>query len=120
MTSDKPLLADRLVDFGGRVCAMVRRAAREPALDTMHRQLVRCATAPAANYAEARDSVSARDYVYRMKVCVKELREALTWLKMLQRAGYRTQEIDALAKECDELIAIAVACIKKATTNPSR
>ena len=121
MPHTKPLLADRLVDFGGRVCALIRRAAREPVLDAIHRQLVRCATSPAANYAEVRDSVSARDYVHRMKICVKELREALTWLQMTQRAGYRSTEVDALIAECNELIAIAVTCVKKATTtNPRR
>jgi len=118
VTQPTPLLADRLVEFGGRVCALVRRGPREPALDAMHRQLVRCATAPAANYAEARDSASARDYIYRMKICVKELRETLTWLQMTQRAGYRSPEVEVLVKECNELIAIAVTCVRKATTNP--
>ena len=56
-----------------------------------------------------------------MKICVKELREALTWLQMTQRAGYRSTEVDALIAECNELIAIAVTCVKKATTtNPRR
>ena len=112
----KPLLADRLVEFGGRVCALVRRGSRDPALDVISRQLARSATSPAANYAEAREAVSSRDYVFKMKVCVKELRESLAWLQMARRAGYGSAELDALTSECNELIAITVTCIKRASS----
>lgn len=111
----KPLLADRLTEFGGRVCSIIRRASRDPALDVILRQLARCATSPSANYAEAREAVSARDYVFKMKVCVKELRESLSWLQMARRAGYHPAELDSLVAECNELIAIAVTCVKKAS-----
>jgi four helix bundle protein len=53
----------------------------------MFRQLARSATSPAANYAEAREAVSSRDYVHRMKIVVKELRETITWLEMLRGRG---------------------------------
>ncbi len=115
-TAQKPtaLLADRLTHFGGRVCALVRRASREPALENIFRQLARSATSPAASYAEAREAVSTRDYVYKLKLCVKELRETLAWLRMASGAGFRSAEMDALARECDELIAITVTCIRRA------
>ncbi len=110
----KPLLSDRLVEFAGRVCAQARRAPRDPALEHVMRQLARSATSPAANYAEAREAVSSRDYVHRMKVCVKELRECLVWLRVACKADFRANEFQALAAECNELIAIGVACIRKA------
>lgn len=116
-SSATPLLADRLIDFGGRVCALIRRASREHALENVFRQLVRSATSPAANYAEAREAVSTRDYVFKMKICVKELRESLAWLRMAQQAGFKPAEIESLAKECDELIAISVTCIRRATSS---
>jgi four helix bundle protein len=78
-------------------------------------QLAKCATSPAANYAEAREAVSTRDYVYKMKVIVKELRESLAWLRMTRRAGYHANDIDELIAECNELIAIAVTCNKRAS-----
>lgn len=80
----------------------------------MFRQLARSATSPAANYAEAREAVSSRDYVHRMKIVVKELRETITWLEMLRVAGFRARDIEVLERECRELIAISVTCIRRA------
>jgi len=110
----RPLLADRLVLFGGRVGAVIRSAPRDAALEPMFRQLARSATSPAANYAEAREAVSSRDYVHRMKIVVKELRETITWLEMLRAAGFRARDIEVLERECRELIAISVTCIRRA------
>ena len=111
----KPLLHDRLIEFAGRVCAIARRYARDPVLENIHRQLARSATSPAANYAEAREATSRRDYVYRMKICAKELRESHTWLQIARRAGYDSAELDALIAECNELIAITLTCARKAS-----
>lgn len=83
-------------------------------LETLFRQLTRSATSPAANYAEAREAVSTRDYVHKMKICVKELRESLAWLEMAHAAGFSPTELQGLIAECDELIAISVTCIRKA------
>ena len=112
----KRLLMDRLIEFGGRACALARRSARDPAMDKVLRQLVRSATAPAANYAEAREAMSPRDYAYRMKICVKELRESLAWLQMAHHAEFKRKEIEPMIAECHELIAISVTCIRRATT----
>jgi four helix bundle protein len=108
-------LADRLVSFGGRTCALIRRAPRDFALENIFRQLARAATSPAANYAEAKEASSTRDYVNKLKICVKELRESLAWLRMAESAGFRPAEVRVLAAECNELIAICVTCIRRAT-----
>ncbi len=84
-------------------------------LESAFRQLARAATSPAANYAEAREAVSSRDYIYKLKVCTKELREALSWLQMVQSAGYRPRDLQPLVEECNELVAICVACVRTAS-----
>lgn len=112
----RPQLADRLIEFGGRVCELARRAPKDVALDNIIRQLVRAATAPAANYAEAREAVSSRDYVYRMKICVKELRESLVWLRLAHGADFRRTDLEPLIAECNELLAITVTCIRRASS----
>lgn len=117
VTVVRRLLSDRLAAFGGRVCAVIRRAPRDAVLENVFRQLARAATSPAANYAEAREAVSTRDYIFKMKICVKELRESLVWLRVAKEAGFKTKELDALIAECDELIAISIACIRKARNN---
>jgi four helix bundle protein len=113
-TAEKGQLADRFIEFGGRVCAIIRKAPRDVVLENVFRQLGRCATSPAANYAEARESVSSREYVFKMKICVKELRESLAWLRIAHGAGFKRAELEPLMRECHELIAISVTCIRRA------
>jgi four helix bundle protein len=79
-------------------------------------QLVRCATSPFANYGEARAAASRRDFVHKLKICLKELREVLSWLKFIDVAGLsKGDRATALRNECDELIAIFVTSIKTAS-----
>lgn len=78
------------------------------------RQLVRSATSPAANYAEARSAESPRDFVHKMQICLKELRETSIWLRLAARAGAARIGSEPLAKECRELIAIFVTSIRTA------
>lgn len=69
---------------------------------------------PAANYAEAREAVSGRDYVFKMQLCLKELRETMVWLRVAHGNGFRNVNYIALQRECGELTAITVTCVKKA------
>ncbi len=81
-------------------------------------QLVRCCTAPAANYAEALGAESRRDFIHKMKLGLKELRESRTWLRYSQRMRLvSTDEVEPNLQECDKLIAIFVASIRTAKKN---
>ncbi|UCC73263.1 MAG: four helix bundle protein [Gemmatimonadota bacterium] len=76
-------LEDRLVALGARNCLL---AADLPSSDIgrhVAAQLTRCSTSPAANCAEARCSESPGHFIHKMKVCLKELRETMVWLKLL-------------------------------------
>jgi four helix bundle protein len=78
------------------------------------RQLSRSGMSPAANYAEARDAVSNRDYLFKMQIVLKELRETMVWLRVAKGNGFRNARYEVLQKECNELTAIVVTCVKKA------
>lgn len=108
------LLQQRLVDFGVAVSELTRRLPRDAAGINLSRQLARAAVAPAGLYAEARDAESTPDYLHKLKVCVKELREAAVWLEMIARLSTPDSRVEALRRECSELTAIAVTCVKKA------
>ncbi len=83
-------------------------------------QLVRCCTAPAANYAEALGAESRRDLIHKMKLGLKELRESQTWLRYSQRMRLVSgDEVEPNVQECDELIAIFVTSIRTAKQNLS-
>jgi len=70
-------LENRLIDFGSAVCDAVRHLPNDHVGSHFSRQLVRSATSPAANYAEARGAESRRDFAHKMQICLKELRETL-------------------------------------------
>ena len=83
-------------------------------------QLMRCCTAPVASYAEAMGAESRRDFIHKMKLGLKELRESLVWLRYSQRMQLTSSdEIELNVQECDELIAIFVASIRTAKKNLS-
>ena len=111
-------LEDRLVDFAVRVIGVVECLPETKVGRHIGGQLVRAGTAPAANYGEAQGAESRNDFIHKMKVCVKELRETMIWLKMIERKPLCPPErMGSLLAECDELISIFVASIKTATEN---
>ena len=112
MTPDT--LEERLLDFGAAICAGLRRMPSDLVGTHLARQLVRSATSPAANCAEARSAESPRDFVHKMRICLKELRETSVWLRLAARAGAGRIGSEPLAKECRELIAIFVTSIHTA------
>ena len=78
-------------------------------------QLVRSGTSPAPNYGEAQSAESRRDFIHKMKVALKELRETLVWLKIIERKPLCPPDrLREILQECDELIAIFVKSIQTA------
>ncbi len=113
-------LEERLIDFGAAICKAVRRLPSDYVGTHLHRQLVRSATSPAANYAEARGAESTRDFVHKMQICLKELRETSVWLRFVHRLCGSTVDTDRLTRECSELIAVFVSGINTAKAKSRR
>ena len=114
-------LEDRLLGFAVRVSRAAHRFPRTFMGRHVATQLVRAASSPAANYAESQAAESRRDFVHKLRVCLKELRETLTWLKFARRGGLCDADGFApLAAECDELLAILSTCVKTATSKTRR
>ena len=78
-------LEGRLIDFAVRVISVVEALPDSKAGNHVARQLVRSGTSPAANYGEAQSAESRRDFGHKMKIALKELRETLIWLKIIER-----------------------------------
>ena len=66
-------LENRLIDLGVTISRALRDLPDDFAGAHLCRQLVRSATSPAANYAEAREAESRRDFVHKMQICLKQL-----------------------------------------------
>ena len=118
MTGKALDLEDRLVDFAVRVIGVVEALPDTKAGRHIAGQLVRAGTSPAANYGEAQSAESRNDFLHKMKVCLKELRETMIWLKMIERKPMCPPErLVQILTECNELIAIFVTSIKTAQSN---
>jgi four helix bundle protein len=112
-------LLDRLIDFGSRVLDVAESLPSNRVGNHIAGQLVRSGTAPAANYSEAQSAESRSDFLHKIKIALKELRETAVWLTFIRRRTLvkPPQRLDAVAKECQELIAILVASVSTAERN---
>ncbi len=112
MREDVEQLSERLLDFAVAVIQLVNRFPRTTVGRHVGGQLVRCATSAGANYEEARGAESLADFIHKMQVVLKELRESLFWLKVTARAELRPRsECEPLIKEADELCRVFVTSI---------
>lgn len=107
-------LEDRLIAFAAQICLLIDRFPTTPVARHVGAQLMRSATSPFANYGEAQGAESRQDFLHKLKVCLKELRETQAWLKFSDRMNLGTENIEVVRRECDELVAIFVASIKTA------
>jgi len=115
-------LEKRLIDFAVRIINVVEALPNTRAGNHIAGQLVRCGTSPAPNYGEAQSAESRNDFIHKIKIVLKELRETKVWLKIIQlkRLLKSTREIELLIAECDELISIFVTSVRTAEKNKRR
>jgi four helix bundle protein len=109
-------LEERLIDFAVRIIRMAESLPKTKVGNHVSGQLVRCGTSPAPNYGEAQSPESRADFIHKMKVCLKELRETRVWLLIIVRAELikPVSKLDSLIKETNELISIFVTSIRTA------
>ncbi|HPA17911.1 MAG TPA: four helix bundle protein [Verrucomicrobiae bacterium] len=112
-------LETRLVDYGARIVRLCRHLETSKAAAHVAGQLLRSGTAPLAHHGEAQDAESRRDFIHKLKLSLKELRESYRWLLLIQRAGMlrKPAALDPLIAETDELIRIFVTSTKTAQRN---
>ena len=108
-------LEDRLLDFAVAVCQIVDELPATRIGNHVARQLIRCGSSPPPNYGEAQSAESRKDFIHKMKVCLKELREIHVWLRFIGKNHMHQSSllVDVL-KECNELTAIFVASVRTA------
>lgn len=111
-------LEDRLIDFAVAVIQACKYLDKSFAAEHLSKQLIRSTTSVALNYGEARAGESTRDYLHKMKICLKELRESYINLKIQKGADLitRIELIDSLLDENNQLISIFVVSIKNTKT----
>lgn len=108
-------LEKRLIDFSIGVIDIVESLPNSRVGNHIANQLVRSGTSPAANYGEALSAESRSDFIHKMRVSLKELRETRIWFLIIQRKGLvKPEAVSRVLKEDCELIAIFAASINTA------
>ena len=102
-----------MINFAVQIIEIVESLPKTFAGNNIAGQIVRSGTSPASNYGEAQSAESQKDFIHKMKIALKELRETHIWLRIIEkRALIKTSNnlVNALS-ECNELISIFVASI---------
>jgi four helix bundle protein len=109
-------LEGRLIDFAVRIIRIAESLPNTKVANHIAGQMIRCGTSPAPNYGEAQSAESRSDFIHKMKVCLKELRETRVWLLMIVRIMLIKQasKLEPLIQENNELISIFVTSIRTA------
>ena len=112
-------LENRLINFSVSIIDFIQEIPKSYTGIHLSKQLVRSGTSVSLNYGEAQASESKKDFIHKMKIVLKELREAFICLKILIRTKlYKTKEkITLIYSECNELISIFVKSIETVNKN---
>src|SRR5947207_11594202 len=119
MTSDE--LADRLIDFAARVGKVVDALPDTRMGRHVGGQLVRSGTSPATNYEEGCAAESRADFVHKLSICLKELRESNTWIRLIIKTEMLPgQRMGELFDECNQLCNVINQSVVTAKENKDK
>jgi len=112
-------LEERLVDFSVSIIEIVNDIPNTKAGNHLSGQIVRSGTSVSLNYGEAQSGESRKDFIHKMKISLKELRETFICLKIIHRTKLYKSDlaIKNAKKENNELISIFVKSIETAQNN---
>lgn len=107
-------IEERLISFSSQVILICGNLNGSFAAQHLSKQLIRSATSAALNYGEAQSAQSSKDFLHKMRICLKELRESAVNLKIQKRTELIKDKIklDEILAENNELIAIFVTSIR--------
>jgi len=100
-------LSERFLDFAVDIIKITAKLKSTDVGRHIGNQLMRSTTSSGANYEEACGAESKADFIHKMQIVLKELRESLFWLKLLKRVNLTDdKEVQTLMVETDELTRI--------------
>ena len=111
-------LSDRLLDFIAEVVKIVDGLPQAVAGRHIGGQLTDAVTSCGANYEEACGAESRSDFVHKMSIVLKEMKETRFWLRLIHRVQMISPEgVEPLINECEQLCAIFARSIITAKKN---
>lgn len=112
-------LEERLIEFAAQIIRFTDSMISSKSGNHLANQLLRSGTSPALNYGEAQGGESRKDFIHKFKVILKELRETLIGIKIVERASLHQDHgfLNQVKDECNQLISIFVKSVLTAERN---
>ena len=112
-------LDERLLAFAAAVIKLSELLPPSRAGNHVAGQILRSGTSPYPNHGEAESAESRDDFIHKLKVCLKELRETRRWARLIVRMNWIDNEetLRFILNESDELIRIFMSSVKTAREN---
>jgi four helix bundle protein len=112
-------LDEQQIDFAGLIIVITESLNNTRAGNYIAGQLVRSGTSPALHYGEAQSAESRADFIHKLKVLLKELRESRNALRIIKKSALtdKMENVEKVLVECVELISIFVKSIETAKKN---
>lgn len=115
-------LEERLLEYAARIVRLVEKLPNTRAGNHIANQLLRSGTSPLPNHGEAEGAESRGDFIHKLAICHKEIRESRRWLLLIQRVPLLDDSVflKETTRETEELLRIFVASIRTARANGCR
>ena len=109
-------LEERLLDYAANIIRLVEKLPQTRAGNHIGGQLLRSGTSPLPNHGEAQAAESRNDFIHKLSICLKELKESRRWLRLTIRVPVVDcrETVDPVLEETEELIRIFAASIRTA------
>lgn len=106
-------LEDRTLDFSKKINQYIKQLPRNTVNNEIGKQLTRSAGSVGANYIEANESLSKKDFVFRIRLCKKEAKESCYWIKLTDPIESNFDNLRELLDESVQLMKIFGAILEK-------
>jgi four helix bundle protein len=112
-------LEERLLAFAAAVINLSETLPSSRAGNHVAGQILRSGTSPYPNHGEAESAESREDFIHKLQVCLKELRETRRWARLIARMNWMNSDgtLRFILNESDELIRIFTSSVKTAREN---
>jgi four helix bundle protein len=108
-------LEDRTLKYAKQIISFVSLLPQTTANVEIKKQLIRSGSSVGANYIKANESLSKKDFSMRIKICRKEAKESIYWLKLIEVSSDDYEELRRqLIQESNELMKIFGSILQKA------
>lgn len=121
-TNFREQLEDRLIAFANGIIQLSENLNQKKSGQIISYQIVKSSISVALNYAEAHNAESRKDFIHKLRIALKELRETHIALRIVKnlKLNHRNSQVTRLLKENGELIGIFVQSINTAQKNAAK